>query len=364
VVIVSGPLASPAQAAGPQFLGSLLSSVESRTLSWGRDGGYSVPLPNGKVFWIFGDTPRYEYKDGRNGKMWYMTYFITGNTAGMMSYQAGRPPGRFNELRRDAKDPDSPRNQPGRFMSVPKLYKADGSDCKKTGPYDSTEAARWPQGALLMPDKANILITYVGACADARGFDVQSYGFAIYNWKTNKFTVKPNDVFPAHPLEHLPRVRYFGSPIIVGKRLTLYSWADGHIYAATMAATTTAMKNPASYDPEIIEDLPGNVPFSVSPASSTQPHLTMYQLTDRKGGYQILSSAAQKPLGPWTAIGRGVLPKCDTSSSICFAVSLHPELSPKHKILATYYLPDWGTFEPGQHANPLFGHTVMANLPD
>ncbi len=48
-----------------KFLGPLMSSQETATQSIGRDGGMTVPLPNGKVLWIFGDTPTYTFNDPR-----------------------------------------------------------------------------------------------------------------------------------------------------------------------------------------------------------------------------------------------------------------------------------------------------------
>ena len=46
-----------AQAGRATLVGPLQSSAENATTDWGREAGFSVPLPNGKDFWVFGDTP-------------------------------------------------------------------------------------------------------------------------------------------------------------------------------------------------------------------------------------------------------------------------------------------------------------------
>ena len=63
------PGSAGAEAVGPTYIGPLQSSAENATTDWGRDAGYSVPLPNGKDFWIFGDTPLYQLSNGA----WYLT---------------------------------------------------------------------------------------------------------------------------------------------------------------------------------------------------------------------------------------------------------------------------------------------------
>src|SRR5256885_14131774 len=71
-----------------KFLGPLVSAQESATQSLGRDGGITVPLPNGKVFWIFGDTPTYNFDNGA----WKLTGFIQGSSAGVGKYTQGAAP--------------------------------------------------------------------------------------------------------------------------------------------------------------------------------------------------------------------------------------------------------------------------------
>src|SRR6187399_2441982 len=80
--IAAGGATNPA----PKFRGPVLSRNESFLVSLGRDGGFSVGLPNGRDLWIFGDTPRYEYSKGA----WRLTQFIGGSTAAARAYTPGK----------------------------------------------------------------------------------------------------------------------------------------------------------------------------------------------------------------------------------------------------------------------------------
>ena len=70
---VSAGETSPA----PRFLGPVLSVRENGDTSYGRDGGFSVPLGNRSAFWIFGDSPRWRYVKGK----WRLRGFVPGSTA-------------------------------------------------------------------------------------------------------------------------------------------------------------------------------------------------------------------------------------------------------------------------------------------
>jgi hypothetical protein len=337
-----------------------MSKAESATLLWGRDGAYSVPLPNGKDFWIFGDTPRYDLR----GEKWYMTAFIAGTTAGIVPYRLGYPPAqRFRELWPAQSAPENA--LPRHFIKNPKLYMPDGSGrpCTKKVAGPTTQHVRWPTGAVLMPDRTNIFISYLGNCGYRKYYNIQSWGFILYNWKTNKFTTPPIDVYPSTKSGRILPSRYnFGSPVLHGNKITVYSYDSSNLYSATVPANLGALRKRSSYQPKPLGVAP-IYPFSVHQPSKTQPRFTMYQLTDYRGGYRLYESRA--PTGPWVTIGSGVLPGCDTSPHYCFTVALHPELSKKDRILASYYLP--GYTPSGSAVHPVnveyFGHVVLAYLP-
>src|SRR5204863_8190230 len=142
---------TPAHAASGKVLGPVLSRVENATVSIGRDGGFSVPLPNGTDFWVFADTPRYDYRQGG----WHLTSFIPGSTAAVAAFTSGQPLNRsLIEVRPGGKLSSS--NQPAQFMPTPSgVYMPGqiGRACNKANGKPSTNAVRWPSGAALMPDK-------------------------------------------------------------------------------------------------------------------------------------------------------------------------------------------------------------------
>jgi hypothetical protein len=347
-------------------VGPVVSRAENGTTSWGRDGGISVPLPNGRVFWIFGDTPRYSYLGGK----WSLTGFIFGSSAGIVPFRLGRPPATpFNEVIPGHSVRST--NQPSLFMPAPHLYMPNGSGkyCNKANGGASAGAARWPTGAALMPDKTNILVPYIGVCVlSANSWRVESWGFALFNWKTSRFTVAPVDVWaPARSGAGLPQLLNRGSPVIYGRNVTFYSTdccvPNGHIYSTTLAANTTTMRRKSAYTSKPIAGLAPAPIFTVSQRSGTQNHFTMYQMAGSKGQYKLLKAAT--PTGSWSALGSGTLPKCNTSPAPCISVALHPELSTSSRILVSYYLPGFGPGVPNQHPypHPPLGHVVMSYIP-
>ena len=257
---LTSPGSAGAQAAGPTYLGPLKSSAENSTTDWGRDAGFSVALPNGRDFWIFGDTPLYQLLNGA----WYLTNFVDGSTAGVVKYTLGQPPpGPFNEfaLGKGATATTPPQH----FLPNPKLHLPDGSwrPCTKAVAGSSTESVRWPQGAVLMPDKVNILVSYLGVCTFHQAISVQSFGFALYNWKTRKFSLPPFDVFPPSITgAEIPEGWNFVSPVIVNNQVTFYSFGNS-IYSTTVAANLKALKDRTSYHPTPIPGLPQGYPIYV-----------------------------------------------------------------------------------------------------
>jgi hypothetical protein len=364
--------ASSARAASATFLGPVLTRAENATTSWGRDGGVSVPLPNGTDLWIFGDTPRYQYEDGT----WKLTYFIGGGTAGEESFKPGHPlAGPLDEVVLGRKLAAS--NQPTQFLPSAHLYMPDGTgrSCTKANGGQATSQNRWLNGAVLMPDKTNVLIPYLDVCVLSAGvFQVEGWGFSLYDWRSNKLSVPPIDVFPASSNgAPISRTQYFGSPIVAGNKVTFFSSSggtQGNIYTTTVAANTKALKNAASYIPQPIAGLPVTSWFSVAPRSSTQPRLTMIQIAPRLGQYTIYTAAA--PAGPWSNATSGTLPRCVSAPTQTIpgeqhcgnSVYVHPELSSSSKLFVSYYLAGYGPGISG-HPDPTgqLHHLVSALLP-
>jgi hypothetical protein len=355
--------ATPAQAASASFVGPLLSNAENATTSWGRDGGFSVPLPNGRVFWIFGDTPRYTYSGGK----WKLTGFLYGSSAGVVPFKAGKPPSkRFNEVIPGRSVKKS--NQPHQFLPTPRLYLPNGKVCNKANGGPSAGAARWATGAALMPDKTNILVSYIGVCVQtAIKYRVQSWGFSLFNWKTNRFTVAAADVWKPSKSPGIAPKNMRGSPVISGGKVTFFSgdcWckSNAKTYRTTVAAKAKALRKKSNYTPRAIPGLFPHANQVVVPATKSQPHLTMYQEVNTAGKFRLLR--ASSPAGPWKKLSIGTLPKCKTSKAPCISVALHPWMSTSSRMLVSYFVPGYG---PGVRKHTAgsgaLGHVVMSYIP-
>jgi hypothetical protein len=365
---LSVSLVPPAGAASaPKFLGPVVSRAETPTVTLGRDGGYSVPLPNGKGLWIFADTPRFEYRQGA----WRFRSFIPGSTAATMPFTPGKPPtGKLTEIKLGKRPPSSA--NPAQFLPTPPgVYMPNGSGkkCNKANGQPSTNPVRWPIGAAPMPDKTNVLVTYVVVClVNSYFFTGEGWGFALYNWKTNRFTQAPYDVFrPKKDGSKLRSDFYFGSPIISGNKVAFFSWkccgAEGGVFRTTVDLKVAALKKPGSYSPKRVPNVPATYDLSVAARSKTHSRYSMYNLRGDKGQYEIYTASA--PSGPWKKVASGTLPRCNKSPFPCHSIILHPELSPKGRLLVSYHLPGYGPAIAKKHPYPKepLRHVVMASVP-
>ena len=368
VLSISGTLAFPAAsdaASGPRFLGPLLSHAETSNITWARDGGISVPLPNGTDFWIFGDSPKYQWSKGA----WRLKTFIQGSTAAQRRFTPGKMlDGPLTEIR--AGQPLKASNQPKQFLSKPKVYLPDGSGraCTKANGGHNAEAVRWITGAALMPDKKNIVIPFVEACVlDAFTYGAEGWGFALFNYKTRTFSMKPHDVFrPTPDGASIASTQFFGSPIIRNRKVTFYSWAccsGSGVYTTTMNATVAALENPASYAPQATSGPPPTFNVSVSPPSKKHAKITMYVLEGEQGEYAIYAASA--PTGPWAQVASGQLPRCAQAPIPCRSFALHPELSPAKRLVVSYYNFGYGPGIATKHpsTSTQLAHTVLASVP-
>ena len=363
MLTVASPAATGA-ASGPTLKGPILSAAETPSISWARDGGFSVPLPTGVDFWVFGDTPRFQWQ----GDHWVMNAFIYGSTAAQRKFTPGKPlDGPLNEIWLG--HPTRSTNSPRQFLPLPNLYMPDGSGkvCNKKNGGSKAESVRWVTGAALMPDRTNVLLPYLEVCVlGENGYTSEGWGFTLYNYKTNTFSMKPFAVFKPHPSgAEIPAVQGFGSPIINNGKITFYSWSwggsDGGIYRTTMNATLSALKNPASYQPELIPELPMSYNISVHRPSKTHAKNTMYMLRGSEGEYDIWASAS--PTGTWSKVGEGQLPGCESAPLSCRSFALHPELSPAKRLMVSYYLHGFGPGIATKHPAPNQPHAVMASIP-
>jgi hypothetical protein len=374
VVALAAAFVVPAPAAAgnpspPKLLGPVLSRVENPNVSLGRDGGFSTPLPNGLDFWAFADTPRYEFRNNQ----WRLVSFIPGSTAGEVKFTPGKPltiTTPLTEVRPGAVLRST--NQPAQFMPTPVAFLPDGSGLHCDRGYAGTRKAfsvRWPVGAAVMPDKTNVLVPYAIVCVlNETQYYPQGWGFALFNYKTQRFTVRPTDVFrPQSDGETMSSVNMFGSPLILGNKVTFYSWmccsVDPGVYVTTVDATVAALKNKASFVPQLVPSLPPTYDLNAAPRSKYHSKYTMYLLTSAAGDYAIYTATG--PKGPWTQTATGTLPRCDTAPVGCHSMALHPELSPTGRLIVSYHLSAYGPGVPTKHPYPHepLRHVVLATIP-
>jgi hypothetical protein len=191
----------------------------------------------------------------------------------------------------------------------------------------------------------------------------------MYNWKTNKFTVPPHEVFVPKPDgSALTTAQYFGSPVMSddGKSITMYSEtccaAGSAIYSTTIDATVSALNNPDSYQPSPVLGVPATFMLHVARTSPTE--VMMYQLSGNQGEYRIFT--ASNPAGPFAQHAEAALPKCDTSPQPCNnSIYIHPEFSTRKSTVVSYWVPGYGPADT-THPDPSdqIWHVVMASLPN
>ncbi len=284
--------------APPKFRGPLLSKSENPNVTLGRDGGFTVALPNGKDLWIFADTPRLEWRKGG----WKLVSYFGGSSAAIVPYTAGKPPTKSTRLREIAPGKKlGPKANAAPFIPTPtNVYMPNGSGkrCKKTNGGGATNAVRWPLGGVLMPDKTNVLIPYALVCVQSMYFYTpEGWGFTRYNWKTNKFSQHPRDVFlPRKDGSVFPREKLFGAPLIAKKKITFYSWqccgVDDGVYRTTVPATVAALRKRKSFAPEVVTEVPATFGLSVGPKSKTHRAVQHVRADGQQGGIRPLLVAA------------------------------------------------------------------------
>jgi hypothetical protein len=219
-----------------------------------------------------------------------------------------------------------------------------------------------------MPDKTNILVPYVIACVVSPwAHQEQGWGFALFNWKTRKLSQTPVDVFRPKPDgSALGYEQFFGSPIIVRNQVTFFSWtccaAGSGVYTTTIALNPSALTNPASYQPQLVPNVPATFDLNVAPRTRNHDRFTMYTLTGTKGEYDIWVASA--PTGPWSNVAAGALPRCATAPYPCHSIALHPELSPASQLVVSYHVAGYGPGDPSKHPYPHepLRHLVMSSI--
>ena len=332
------------------------SSYETPTRAVSRDIGLSVALPDGHDLWVFGDTGTYV----RAPKgAWKPSVFLSGSSALEARDVRGAVP----------HGGEYPSGVPSRFIAEPaNVYLPGGTDRHCT---DQTAAfpARWPTGLAVMPtNPSDLLVTYSEVCVTrlpggAPSIDTEGWGYLLFNWRTHHVDHGPVDVFrPKRNGKAIADSLLFESPQFDNGRLVLFSSTcaaalvscrTGTVWSTTVALTTAALDNPASYVPTTVatDDSQGWSPLSISVARFPSGW-RLVEATSIAGGYAIYSAATLA--GPWHFLRSGTLPGCPSRVAFCFGLQSHPELSTATSLFLSYKDPDSG---PG-------GHVVVSAVAD
>ena len=318
-----------------------------------RDGGVSVGLPDGHSLWLFGDTGIFQ----RAANGWRSTTFIDGSTSFLTKTAKGTVP----------TGAELPSGTPARFIPAPSgVYLPDGSGRPCT--YDTAAfPARWPTGAAMFT-KTEVIVTYSVVCVTTPGGHAtaraEGWGYMLYNWKTRRIDQAPRDVFEPRPAGTLfASSKIFGSPRVSGGKVTFFSsqcdtikavgCASGRVWATTVAATTGALSNPASYKPTLLAtDGSGKwQPLSIS-VGHYGNGLRLVEMATIVGNYKIFKAPTAG--ARWHLARSGTLPGCPTHTGFCLALEGHPDLSTPTQTFVSYKDADSG---PG-------GHIVISALPN
>lgn len=338
--LLATPLANPS---GP------LESL--RQISISRDVGLSVSQ-GGKNYWFFGDTYVPASASAKTGSL-----FVGGSTAAVSSsITPGQSPTDLAEIKVGSITPSL---LPSQFLPPTTPAYIPGTNGVQCSQWPRGRTLRWITGAAAIPSTlaaSSILVTYIGVCLEPARVTVQSFGYGVFSTATNTWSFVRDVISPKPSGYELPErfrfsyptfnsdgtVTLFSSRCLVGAVSFLCDKTVLH--ATTMPATFVALSNPASYNPTPVADLTAGMNAALYavgsvPGPSKTPTYYVVRLDDFAGTFQIFSSP--KVTGPYSSVGTGSLPSCTGLSSgrFCYALMLHPELSPSGNLYVTYFTP-------------------------
>lgn len=363
--VASAPLTPSALSGGSPgitYLGPVNANQETTTGTvLQRDAGISVGLPSGRDLWIFGDTSSFSANASQSNA------FIGGSTAAAGRYIPGRTPTALKDIQPAGSLAAGPNAAPVQFIPTPTdTVMPDGSGRACTTANGAVYTARWPTGAALLDNPANLLVTYTDVCVTtATNFTVEGWGWMIYNWRQGKIKTGPIDVFPpAANGAPLPSDRAYQSPIVANSQITFFTSDCTHLFIActggtvgttTMADNALTMAFPISYvgHPAVTDGVAPWTPVNVSVAAYPSG-LRLIEQTSIGGTFLVFSSAT--PTGPWHPFLSGTLPGCSTTPrGFCYAFVGHPELGSNSNLVVSYFKPD-------SPENANVGHVDLASI--
>jgi hypothetical protein len=301
-------------------------------------------------------------------RSWYQSGFVESSTAAIQATPSNAAPTSLNEV---APSP----SVPSQFLASPtNLYMPDGTKRLCTPANGANYQARWPNGAVLMPNGVDVLVTFVDLCVTSALFRAEAWGFLEYNSSTHTLTQPPTQVFVPDPSgAETPKV-WMGSPVIQGTNAIFFTpncpdrflscpGVGSSVSVTTVAdiSTTANLLNPANYASTVNLAVPTGAqrwrPMIINVAKDTvHGGYLMLEQSSISGNYQLFRAA--NPTGQWTQVADAVMQGCrGLPKGFCYSMILHPEISSTSSTLYVSF------FDPQAGPDPDQGHLVMATIP-
>jgi len=290
-----------------------------------QDQGNTVPLPGGRVLWIFADT----------ASVTAPVFFRTSS--------AGIADGRAVRLRyvtgRDG--------VPLEFLPRTRRERAAAGKGRYT--------AVWPTGATTLPD-GRILIAYTKYRVRSDPLEFRFLGAGLYEHRVDRFT----DQGGAGPARRVADDIWtapdgaIASPIYADGFVYFIQCEDNRCYSLRTTPDAVAERTsyrwwtgegwssarPARRAMQFGGDRPGR-----NPAIAYLPEFGVFALTNTSGGIQSRTGliwVAPHPWGPWSAPAFFPLPGCLKAG--CYTLNLHPESSLAGAVRVSYATAGVGPF--------------------
>lgn len=296
-----------------------------------RDCGFTVPLEDGHVLWVFCDTTQWD-PDGR-------LRFFVGSTAALSTPEA---PTMLRETLDD-------QGRPMPFVRPERSYPT----CD-----DPFEPSIWPMSGVALPgaDGAQrILVYYLNVCLEPGGADTLDMGLA-------ELVYQPGTGLDALPLRaELVEPRLFpeqgeggtyGLAAVTDDRFVYVYWCEQGEHPCQVARVAHAHVADAdayrfwdgdTWSAAIDDAAPLHLDEPIAglkPSVAWVDPLDRYVMVNTDAFNQLDVRFATRPQGPWTDRHLYALPGCDAGfPENCFAAEIHAHLSTDDSVAVGYFDP-------------------------
>jgi hypothetical protein len=224
-------------------------------------------------------------------------------------------------------------------------------------------SARWVLGEQLIPSSQNVLLAYLDVCVySGTRFNVEGWGYAVFNPMTFTFTTPPTDIVLPRKNGAAMKATLWDSPVFTSS--TLLSFFSSVCYSMVKSVckrstfetvsvpfTSKGLASLFTASPTVMT-MPHGGPFTTlySAVTTIQPttrgpveYLDVEQL-DESGNVAFL--IAKAPTGPWSEVATSHLPGCPLhpGSNVvgffppeCYSIRAHAEYDTGNQLLVTYY---------------------------